>query len=214
MSANNGKPCKKCGANEWDRHGKCAPCVRKRARKWYAENQDRALENVRKYRVENLDKIKGTKRNYRAANQGKIRETNQSYRVTNQDKVRELRRKWFAENQDKAKESRRKWRANNPDKEAATRDRHRTRKTAAGGSYTAEEWKALCEQYDNRCLKCGRDDVKLTPDHVIPVAKGGSSDISNIQPLCGACNSSKGGRHQDYRTKPSIGRWIQKKLFG
>jgi 5-methylcytosine-specific restriction endonuclease McrA len=39
----------------------------------------------------------------------------------------------------------------------------------------------------------------LTEDHVVPLSLGGSNDIDNIQPLCKSCNSSKRGRHIDYR---------------
>ena len=52
-----------------------------------------------------------------------------------------------------------------------------------------EEFEALCKGYDNRCLRCGRGDVQLTPDHVVPLSLGGNNLISNIQPLCGSCNS-------------------------
>lgn len=71
-------------------------------------------------------------------------------------------------------------------------------KTKAGGAYTSAQWIALCDKYCNRCLCCGKK-RKLTADHVVPVSKGGSSNISNIQPLCGPCNSSKGTRSTDYR---------------
>jgi len=36
-------------------------------------------------------------------------------------------------------------------------------------------------------------------DHVLPVSKGGTSYISNIQPLCQPCNSGKKDKHIDYR---------------
>ena len=48
------------------------------------------------------------------------------------------------------------------------------------------------------CLCCNRR-RKLTADHVIPVSKGGTSYISNIQPLCQPCNSSKGTKTTDFR---------------
>lgn len=53
------------------------------------------------------------------------------------------------------------------------------------------------------CAKCG-DETVLTRDHVIPLTKGGSDDIENIQPLCLPCNSSKGTDTMDYR--PEAGR--------
>jgi hypothetical protein len=42
-----------------------------------------------------------------------------------------------------------------------------------------------------KCAACGSTN-NLVVDHVIPIARGGSCDIENLQPLCQLCNISKG----------------------
>ncbi|MBD2654847.1 HNH endonuclease [Synechocystis sp. FACHB-383] len=52
-------------------------------------------------------------------------------------------------------------------------------------------------QRDNyRCCSCGLGlgETALQIDHIIPLAKGGSNDMSNLQTLCQGCNSSKGAK--------------------
>lgn len=60
------------------------------------------------------------------------------------------------------------------------------------------EWKELCELYDHRCLAC-RKRLPLTADHIVPLSKGGSNHISNIQPLCNRCNTRKGAKIINYK---------------
>jgi len=92
-------------------------------------------------------------------------------------------------------EAHRQWCVDNPDKVTERNWRADTVRRLSEGSFTAEEFAAL----GNQCLRCHLDDVPMTADHVIPVSKGGTSYISNIQPLCQSCNSSKGSKHTDYR---------------
>jgi 5-methylcytosine-specific restriction endonuclease McrA len=91
-----------------------------------------------------------------------------------------------------------KYRKTHPEMLKVKDARRRTAKTKAGGAYTYEQWIALCNKYHNQCLCCGKK-RNLTADHVVPVSKGGTSNIDNIQPLCGPCNSKKKDKTIDFR---------------
>ena len=57
-------------------------------------------------------------------------------------------------------------------------------------------WQTL-ERAGFRCQACGaraHDGAKLHVDHIHPLSKGGTNDISNLQCLCQACNLGKADR--------------------
>lgn len=97
------------------------------------------------------------------------------------------------------------WQKKNPEKLLHGNHVRRARNKQVPGSHTISEWKTVCAKFRNRCVRCGATG-KLTRDHIIPVTNQHcSNDISNIQPLCFSCNSSKGNRHSaDYRKSPFI----------
>lgn len=72
-------------------------------------------------------------------------------------------------------------------------NRRRARKMNAEGSHTFGEWELLKRQYGYTCPHCGKKEpeIVLTEDHIIPLSKGGSDYIENIQPLCRRGNSEK-----------------------
>lgn len=81
----------------------------------------------------------------------------------------------------------------NPDYISWQKNLHNRRKRTAEGSHTYGEWENLKKQYGFTCPICLKKEpeIKLTEDHIIPVSKGGSDYIENIQPLCMKCNLIK-----------------------
>jgi 5-methylcytosine-specific restriction endonuclease McrA len=79
--------------------------------------------------------------------------------------------------------------------------KRRIRKKGNGGSHTLSEWQDVKKKYNYTCLCCGKQEpeITLTVDHVIPVSKGGTNNIDNIQPLCRSCNPRKSNKIIDYR---------------
>ena len=78
-------------------------------------------------------------------------------------------------------------------------------KRMAEGSHTFGEWELLKKQYGYTCPVCNKKEpeIKLTEDHIIPLSKGGSNYIENIQPLCKLCNCRKYTTIIKYEAKES-----------
>lgn len=79
---------------------------------------------------------------------------------------------------------------NNPERIAHLKARRYARERKAEGSHTLAEWQELKKKHNNKCVHCG-EEKRLTKDHIIPLSKGGTDYIVNIQPLCRNCNSRK-----------------------
>jgi len=129
--------------------------------------------------------LKEKRRAYYEANRASILAKSKAYQQAHPEVLKKSSKKWAANNQERCRER---------------VQRRRNRKRGNGGSYTAQEWQELCDRAWNRCLDCGRK-KPLSVDHVIPVSKGGTSEISNLQPLCVPCNSRKRDKEIDFRSR-------------
>lgn len=77
-----------------------------------------------------------------------------------------------------------------PEVEARRTLKRKLRLSQNGGTFTLSEYKETLKTFGNSCAYCGSKE-NLSRDHIIPISKGGKSDVHNIIPACMRCNSSK-----------------------
>ena len=70
------------------------------------------------------------------------------------------------------------------------------------GIHTDLDWEKLKKQYNYMCLCCKKfePEIRLVRDHIIPLIRGGSNYIENIQPLCYLFNSKKFIKKTDFNS--------------
>ena len=199
----------------------CRICSSIRAKKWNNKNREKIRENKRAYAEVHREEIREYLgvygethreerrvyiRAYDQANRGRKSERRREHYRNNpeaQERDRRATRERQRTHKEQQRERERRWIKANPDKQRARVHRRRARKQVAEGSFTNTEWSSLKAFYNYTCLCCGNrePEIQLTPDHIIPLSKGGSNSIGNIQPLCRSCNSAKGTKTTDYRPR-------------
>jgi 5-methylcytosine-specific restriction endonuclease McrA len=168
--------------------------------KFYKKHAERLKKQNAEYYKRNRRKVLATNKRWNDSHPEKMKEASKKWAESNPEEALARYRRYQNKNRELCRARCRDYQKRNPEVFKAKNNKYTTSKTGAGGSFAAAEWKALCKQCHNRCLCCGKR-RKLTADHVIPVSKGGSSNIENIQPLCQPCNSSKGNKTIDYRRR-------------
>lgn len=197
------KVCCKAAANKW--RDENPEKVRASCKRYYEENTKKCIEGSRRWSRDNPDKVAASRKAYRARTykphprqkmsdkEKKAKKKAYAARVyeENKDEINASTNAWNRANPESMRKSRKRYNKTHPEARKAEKHRRRTRIAGNGGSYTADEWQALVEHCGGFCQCCG-EETELTVDHIIPVVKGGTSNIDNLQPLCLPCNSSKG----------------------
>lgn len=52
----------------------------------------------------------------------------------------------------------------------------------------------LLEKFDRKCAYCGKDDIPLEIEHIVPKSRGGSDRVANLTISCHSCNQEKGNQ--------------------
>lgn len=165
--------------------------VREYNRVWQRINIEKHRASNRVWVASNPDKNKESKRKWNLAHPDK--DHRGEWRKSHRMECRLSSRSWNLAHRDECRTYERRWRKKNPHKRLAFDHARRARIAGNGGRFTANEWVEIKEQFSYTRPDCGRrePEIKLVADHMIPLVMGGSSNINNIQPLCGKCNSGK-----------------------
>lgn len=82
------------------------------------------------------------------------------------------------------------------DKEEFLSDKRKKVSKKSERSYMTKPLRYLIiKESGGRCALCGRsieDGISLHVDHILPIAKGGKTVVSNLRVLCDDCNIGKG----------------------
>jgi 5-methylcytosine-specific restriction endonuclease McrA len=181
-----GKPCPKGHISErWIASYSCDTCQRFDLIALYQGNykgrRDRNRSTAKAYREAAREKNRILSRQQYEARKPYMA----AWQAANADKIREYRRARDAAMSDEQREKKR----------VIVRNR-RARKRGNGGKHTAAQIRELLIRQRHRCIYCPADLRRgYHADHIMPLARGGSNDIRNIQLLCPTCNDSKGYSH-------------------
>lgn len=173
---------------KWSKDGfnhACRVCTTEASREWRKNNLEYAQKRENQYNQEHREE----KRAYA-----------KKYTKTHRQIIKEKCKERYEENKDAMQEKSARWRKSNPDKRRIQHQRRRALKNNAFGDFSKDDLSRLTEAQDGKCLMCGKKE-KLTIDHIVPLSKGGSHEITNIQLLCFSCNSSKKATTKDFRKK-------------
>jgi 5-methylcytosine-specific restriction endonuclease McrA len=198
----NGHLCERYVANE-----QCIACNFAQNQRYEQDNRDYVDSYRKAWRKANKDKLHAKTMAWRDANRERWDEAARAWQKANRELVAAKRAEWYHANVDRRRVTNKTWREENLERikevkkvwlaanKLRTRvytENRRARKLANGGSHTPEQIEELYAKQRRRCTACGksiRNHYEI--DHIIPITRGGSNDISNIQLLCLPCNRSK-----------------------
>lgn len=141
-----------------------------------------------------LEKLKNAIHKWAQLNKKHVSDNGKRWYQENKESKRERDNKRFRERYANDQE----FRKHKNDYKSHFNHKRRAQMESESATLTQEQWDFLCVKYNYRCLCC-REKKPLTIDHIVPLSKGGTHSIDNVQPLCKSCNSKKMTKTIDYR---------------
>lgn len=123
------------------------------------------------------------------------------YYQKNKESIAERTRLFRESNREQMRERDRLFRAASPYTQTAARNRNRAKTIGAPGDHTGKDLSDLLKKQNGRCAnpRCAavlilHGEKKFHFDHSLPLSRGGTNGIENMQALCAPCNNQKHDR--------------------
>jgi len=129
---------------------------------------------------------------WKQKNADTIRQRNREQYQENRLEIRRRKRAEYYQNRDWNIQRKLDWQKKNPELARLATQRRRAKKLDNGVfEVTKSDINRLLR---NECFYCQSKTAKMTVDHVMPIAKGGTHSIGNIVAACVDCNLSKNSK--------------------
>lgn len=199
----------------------CKICSKARAKKYVEANKEQLVLRHAEYYSKNKEQIdlrqaEYTKNNkerraeyyknnkerfaskaivYRANNRECIALRKAEYQKKHKEQISLQMAEYYRKNKERISLRQVEYRKLNPDIFLAFSHKRRANKKKGGGSYTPGQISIQDKRQKNKCYYCNKKmGIKRTIEHIIPLSRGGSNDMSNIVLACSHCNLTKHNR--------------------
>lgn len=165
----------------------CKACANARARRWRAENLERAKAGDRAYYLSHREEVGARAKAHYADNRESRKASIADWQRRNPEKVLAYGRAHHAKDPEYQRaRSRRYYEAN----------KHRwldysAQRRVREGSASPEVQSRIAELRTQSCAYCDSTQ-QIEIDHIVPLARGGTHTPENLAPACRSCNRSKG----------------------
>lgn len=189
-----------------------------KAQEWAAANREKRIAQQRQYREANAEQIKARKRRYNQEHADENRARAAAWQQANPERASELKAQYrerhraeirarslaryyqlMAENPEKVRAWRRNWAKT---KKGILANRA-ARSARRGAAYTAEALEWIAKLEDPLCIYCGRFATEI--DHLVPITRGGTGELSNLATACRRCNARKNDMTYEEFLKIGVG---------
>lgn len=162
-------------------------------RRWRRRHPEKQREATYKWREKNRAAWNAYQRKWRRKHRHRTNAILRARRKADRENLNAKRRAVRQRSLEKYRLAERLARQRDPVSRRVSHRNSMAKRKQAIGMFTKKEWLTLLRSTGYKCHYCGRGLSRktATPDHKVPLSRGGSNWIANIVPACLSCNQRK-----------------------